>query len=75
LTTAARADEEISRLTDAHASWGDAGKVIPDVMLLAGPKIIDLSGLLNVDQVIALAKIELETVRADASVAVIAKLS
>jgi N-methylhydantoinase A len=75
LTTAARADAEISRLTDAHALWGDAGKVIPDVMILAGPKIVDLSGLLTIDQVIALAKIELETVRADAPVAVIAKLS
>lgn len=75
ITTAGKAETEIVRITDAHAQWGDAGKVIPDVIVLAGPKIIDLSGLLNIDQVVALAKIELETVRADAPVAVIAKLS
>jgi N-methylhydantoinase A/oxoprolinase/acetone carboxylase beta subunit len=74
IVAAGKAESELARLSDAHALWGDAGKVIPDMLVLAGPKIIDLSGLLNIEQVLALAKVELETVRTDAPVAVIAKL-
>ncbi|HEY9774022.1 MAG TPA: hydantoinase/oxoprolinase family protein [Planktothrix sp.] len=74
ITTASKAESELARLSDSHALWGDAGKVIPDMLVLAGPKIIDLSGLLNIEQILALAKIELEHVRPDAPVVVIAKL-
>ena len=75
VTTADKAEAAIVKLTDEHAQWGDAGKVIPDVMILAGPRVIDLSGLMSIEQITALAKIELESERADSPVAVIAKLS
>ncbi len=73
-TTCDSADKAIMRLIEEHAQWGDAGKVIPDVVLLAGPKIIDLSGLLDAAQVVALARAELESVPRDAQVAAIARL-
>jgi len=74
LTTAANADATIAQMTEDLAHWGDAGKVIPDMILLAGPKIIDLSGLLDTNQVVALAKTELETMQRDAQVIALAKL-
>ena len=67
-------DSTILQVVEEHAQWGDAGKVIPDVILLAGPRIIDLSGLLSTDQVIALARTELQALPKDAPVVVIARL-
>ena len=43
-------------------------------MLLVGPKLVDLSGLLDITQVIALAKIELESIPQDDKIIVIANL-
>lgn len=74
MTTAAQADSELTRLSDEHSLWGDAGKVIPDMLVLAGTKIIDLSGVLNIEQAVALCRAELEMVRKESPVAVIAKL-
>jgi len=62
----------IARLVEEHSQWGDAGKVIPAVFLLVGPKIVDLSGLLDTEQVITLAQPELENQPQDAKVIVIA---
>ncbi len=62
-------------LIEKHSSWGDAGRVIPNMVLLAGPKIVDLSGLLDAQQISALAKAELEFLPKDAEVIVIAKVS
>ena len=58
-SSADQAESAISAIAEEHSVWGDAGKVIPDIMILAGPKIIDLSGLLNVEHVNTLAKAEL----------------
>ena len=72
--TAAMAEKVIADLAEEHAQYGDAGRVIPPLMLLAGTKIVDLSGLLDTAQMIALAKIELETLPRDDRVIVIARL-
>lgn len=69
------AERVISTLIEEHSEWGDAGKVIPDVVLLAGPRIIDLSGLLDASQVLALARAELETLPKDAEIVAIARLN
>ena len=50
-------EETINRLS----SWGDAGKMVPNIILLVGPKIIDLSGLMDAHQLISIAHAELES--------------
>jgi len=44
-------------------------------MILAGPKIIDLSGLLNVEHVNTLAKAELNELPRNTEVVILAKLN
>lgn len=61
----------ILALCEEMSDWGDAGKVIPSMMLLAGPKIVDLSGLLDTGQVLALARMEAESLPADSDAIVI----
>jgi N-methylhydantoinase A/oxoprolinase/acetone carboxylase beta subunit len=73
-TRAAEAEKAIIALAEEHASYGDAGKVIPNMMLLTGSKIIDLSGLLDTAQVVALARTELETAPPDSPTVVLAGL-
>lgn len=73
-TQASQADKAIQTLAEEFASYGDAGKVIPNMMLLTGSKIIDLSGLLDASQVVALAKTELENAAPDAPTVVLAGL-
>jgi N-methylhydantoinase A len=69
------AEGVILGLIEAHASWGDAGKTIPSMILLLGAKIVDLSGLLDQEQVIALARAELANVASAATVLIVAKLT
>lgn len=73
LTSKESAEELISALIEEHSTWGDAGKTIPDIMLLMMSKIIDLSGLLNEGQVLTLARSELATLPAGTAVIVLAK--
>lgn len=75
MTTAASAINSMESLIEKHSTWGDAGRVIPNIVMLAGPKIVDLSGLLDAQQITALAKAELELLPKDAEVIVIAKVS
>jgi N-methylhydantoinase A len=70
----AAAEAEINKLIESHSSWGDAGKVIPGIILLAGARIIDLAGLLDSDQVIAVARTELENLPAEQPVIILTKL-
>ncbi len=73
-SSADQAETSISAIAEEHSVWGDAGKVIPDIMILAGPKIIDLSGLLNVEHVNTLAKAELNELPRNTEVIILAKL-
>ncbi len=50
-------EETINQL----ANWGDAGKTIPNIVIFAGAKIIDLSGLMDAKQLISIATAELES--------------
>jgi hypothetical protein len=74
-TTRAGALSVIESLLEKNAEWGDAGKVIPDAVLLVGAKIINLMGLLNTSQVVSFAQAELEMIPDSAQIVVIAKLS
>jgi N-methylhydantoinase A len=73
--TVSQAESTIGTLIEKHAHWGDAGKVIPNILLLQGAKIIDLSGLLDTEQVLAVTKTELENLPADEKIVVLAQLN
>jgi len=73
LTSASAAEGTIQGMIDKHAQWGDAGKTIPNIILLIGAKIIDLSGLLDETQVLSLAKAEISNLPSDKQIIVLAK--
>lgn len=72
--TAAEADRAILDMAEENAHFGDAGKILPDIMLLVGPRIVDLSGLPDSAQIAALARTELASVSADSPTIVIAAI-
>jgi N-methylhydantoinase A len=72
--TAADADKAISDLAEEHSHYGDAGKIIPDIMLLAGPRLVDLSGMADAAQIAALARTELAMFPPETPTIVIAAL-
>ncbi len=47
---------------EKHTVYGDAGREFPDVFLLFRGRILDLSGLMNIDQIISLAQVETSAV-------------
>jgi N-methylhydantoinase A/oxoprolinase/acetone carboxylase beta subunit len=61
-------EEAIARLTE----FGDAGRALPDTHILARARIINLSGLADAEQVIALARAELEGFAEDEELVIIA---
>ncbi len=61
-------EEVINNLTD----FGDAGRSLPDIHLLVGSRIINLSGLADLGQALALAKTELEHFAPDETVLIVA---
>jgi N-methylhydantoinase A/oxoprolinase/acetone carboxylase beta subunit len=69
-----KADTErtIKDLANRWARWGDAGKTVPNIVVLAGSKIIDLSGLADIEQIASLAKAEVDRFPADAPLIVLA---
>ncbi|MBN2355926.1 hydantoinase [candidate division KSB1 bacterium] len=52
--------------------FGDAGALLPDIFMLLGRKIIDMTGLVEKEQIISLAKIETEKSDPDEKVVVLA---
>ncbi|MEH0152518.1 hydantoinase/oxoprolinase family protein [Limibacter armeniacum] len=53
-------------------SFGDAGGLVPDIYILIGSKIVDLSGLVEASQIMALIEVETKKVAATDTVAIIA---
>jgi len=58
-TTVAEADKVLLELAEEHAHYGDAGRIVPNMMLLAGARIVDLSGMADAAQIATLARTEL----------------
>jgi len=56
----------------ALTDFGDAGRSLPDIHLLVGARIINLSGLADLDQALALAKAELENRPAEEPTVIVA---
>jgi hypothetical protein len=73
-TTVSEAPGALRAFLEGHAHYGDGGKDIPDCFVLAGRKILDLSGLLSADQVVSLCVPDLEGMPGDAPVVVVGAL-
>jgi len=70
--TLARIREEIERVVDALTDYGDAGRAIPDIFILYGARIANFSGLADLEQVMALADVELRSLDPATKLVVIA---
>lgn len=73
-TTVARVELEIENTINKLTDFGDAGRTLPDIYLLVGARIINLSGLADAEQAIALAKTELENLPPDENVVIVASV-
>jgi hypothetical protein len=60
-TSVGEAAGRLAKLVDEHTRVGDGGSRAPAVWLLVGPKIADLSGVLDRDQLVALIGAELKS--------------
>jgi len=72
LTTGKDAEKTIGELSNRLSVWGDAGRTIPNIILLGGTKLFDLSGLMSIEQVVSLARAELDNLPVDSPVIVVA---
>ncbi|MDZ7290547.1 MAG: hydantoinase/oxoprolinase family protein [candidate division KSB1 bacterium] len=73
VTTVAEARSELQKFVEMNTYYGDGGEEIPSIRLAAGPRLIDLSGLVTVKQVVALAELELSKYSANSKIMVIAE--
>ncbi len=72
-STAVNIKSKISAIIADLTTYGDAGALIPGIFVIAGPKIIDLSGLLYETQLLSIAEIELKNIRQDSECIIIAE--
>ncbi len=63
---------EMTRSVEFLTDYGDAGRAIPDIFILYGSRIANLSGLADLDQVLALAEVELRNLDPDTRLVIIA---
>ena len=59
--TLGRLAPELARAVDELTDYGDAGRAIPDIFILHGTRMINFSGLVDLEQVTALARAELQS--------------
>lgn len=54
-------EKVLSHVIDNFTIYGDAGAIAPDVFLIYGPKIIDLTGVMFKEQMLSVARAELKS--------------
>lgn len=74
VTTVGEAEQKLRQFVEANTYYGDGGEEIPSIRLAAGPKLIDLSKLANVKQILALAGLELAKYSMTTKIMVIAEI-
>ena len=55
----------LRRIIEDCADYGDGGEQLPNTYIIFGKRLINLSGMSSVEQIISIARIELSTVRDD----------
>ena len=73
-TTKQSLNGSLKKFIEEHTTFGDAGRTLPDTFVLYGGRILDLSGLLDTDQIISLANAELAGLQPDAPVVCLVNL-
>ncbi len=63
----------LKEIFERFTAYGDGGREFPDLFLVFRGRVLDLSGLINVDQILALAGVELSQVGENEPVAAILK--
>ena len=71
-TEVAAVTTELEQIITSLTDFGDAGRSLPDIHLLAGSRIINLSGLAEMEQALALAQTELDNRPGDEPVVIVA---
>ncbi|GAA4451155.1 hydantoinase/oxoprolinase family protein [Nibrella saemangeumensis] len=72
-TRIAEALPQLERVILDLTDFGDAGRSLPDIHLLVGARIINLSGLADLEQALALAATELENRAGDEHIVILAE--
>ena len=62
----------IAAAIERHTSYGDVGRALPDLWLLAGARIVELTGLSDTESAVALAEDDVSGMPAEVAVAVVA---
>ncbi|MBV9148306.1 MAG: hydantoinase/oxoprolinase [Candidatus Eremiobacteraeota bacterium] len=70
-TTAGEAETVLARVIDEQTAFGDVGRALPQIYILHGAKVSDLSALASAAQVVALATEELSGLASDAPVCIL----
>ena len=68
---ASEAEGRLSELVERYTSWGDGGLVIPEVQLVKPHQLVDLAGLVEAPQLLALASAELAPLAPEDSVTLV----
>lgn len=71
VSEAGRAADTLKLLLDKHMLYGDAGAKMPQAHVLAGSRIIDLSGMLSAAQAVSLLNIETAGLKEDEKVVIV----
>jgi N-methylhydantoinase A/oxoprolinase/acetone carboxylase beta subunit len=71
-SSVAAISRDLERTIFRLSEFGDAGKMMPDLSLLVGARIVNLSGLADAEQVAALANAELQSLPPNEKIVVIA---
>ncbi len=66
-----RALDDLRKTVEQATAYGDAGAIMPNIFMVVGARTLDLSGLLNLDQVVSLAAVELAGRPADEPVVIL----
>jgi hypothetical protein len=70
-TTASEVEGLIQTRLEQLTTYGDAGEVVPDLFIVKPNQIADLTGLVEANQMLSVARIELQSVDANEKVALI----
>jgi len=71
-TTVSGVRQTVKKLISELTSYGDAGALLPNLYLLAGSRVLDLTGMMNESQLMALLDIELNELPEDEAAVLIA---